>query len=240
MIDIAGATLTNLLATYGYWAVLLFVAIESTGIPFPGESMLLAAAVYAGKTHHLEIGWVIAAAAAGAILGDNLGFLAGREGGYRLLRRFGRYVRMDDRKLTLGEYLSEKYGGRMVFFGRFVAVLRCWAAFLAGTYRMRWTQFLLYNAAGGIVWAVLMGTLGYVFGSRVLALGGPIGAISIALATLGTIAGIVFLRRNEARLQAEADRALPDQPHPAPPAPAPSRPSRSASYTYSRAYSRPI
>src|SRR5437588_11384316 len=90
--------LGNFLATYGYWAVLTFVAIESTGIPFPGETMLIFASIYAGTTHRLSIFWVIAAAASGAILGDNIGYSVGREGGYRLLRRYGRYIRLVERK----------------------------------------------------------------------------------------------------------------------------------------------
>src|SRR5437764_15131635 len=96
MIHVATSDLLHLLNTYGYWAVLVFVAIESTGIPFPGETMLLVAAIYAGTTHHLSILLVIVAAASGAILGDNLGFIIGRVGGYRLLLRYGRYIRWDD------------------------------------------------------------------------------------------------------------------------------------------------
>src|ERR671925_1694627 len=111
MLQFSMASLQHLLVAYGYWAVLLFVAIESTGIPFPGETMLLAAAVYAGTTHHLQIPLVIAAAAGGAILGDNLGFLIGREGGYRLLHRYGRYVPLDARRLKLGRYLFLRNGG---------------------------------------------------------------------------------------------------------------------------------
>ena len=99
MFHLATQDLTYLLNTYGYLAVLVFVAIESTGIPFPGETMLLVAAIYAGTTHHLTIYWVIAAAAIGAIVGDNLGYWVGREGGYRLLRRYGPYIRLDERKL---------------------------------------------------------------------------------------------------------------------------------------------
>src|SRR5690348_17474525 len=106
------ADLTHLLTTYGYWAVLVFVAIESIGIPFPGETMLLVAAIYAGRTHHLSIPLVIVAAAAGAIIGDNIGFWIGREGGYRLLRRYGRYIRLDERKLKLGQYLFRRQIGR--------------------------------------------------------------------------------------------------------------------------------
>src|ERR1700739_540692 len=98
MIHLATSDLLHLLATYGYWAVLLFVAIESSGIPFPGETMLIFASIYAGTPHRLSIVLVIAAAAAGAIIGDNIGYWVGREGGYRLLRRFGRYIHLDERK----------------------------------------------------------------------------------------------------------------------------------------------
>lgn len=136
MLHLATSDLIHLLATYGYWAVLFFVAIESTGIPLPGETMLLVAAIAAGTTHKLSLPLIIGAAACGAILDDNLGFLVGHEGGYRLLRRFGHYIRLDERKLKLGQYLFRKHGGKVVFFGRFVSVLRAWAAFLAGTNRM--------------------------------------------------------------------------------------------------------
>ncbi len=139
--QLAASQLMSLLNTYGYWAVLVFVSIESIGIPFPGETMLIAAAIYAGKYHTLFIPFVIAAAAAGAIIGDNIGFFIGREGGYRLLRRYGRYIFLNERKLKLGQYLFKKHGGKVVFFGRFVAVLRAWAAFLAGTNRMTWRRF---------------------------------------------------------------------------------------------------
>src|SRR5258706_7858552 len=155
------AGLVSLLTTYGYWAVFAGIAIESTGIPFPGETMLLMATIYAGTTHQLAPVLIIAAAAGGAILGDNLGFWVGREGGYRLLRRYGHLVRLNERKLKLGLYLFRRHGGKGVFFGRFVAVLRMWAAFLAGTNRMAWPRFLLFNAVSGILWACLVGLGGY-------------------------------------------------------------------------------
>lgn len=201
--------ITSLIDTYGYGAVLLFVGIESTGIPFPGETMLIAAAIAAGTTHHLLILLVIIAAASGAILGDNLGFLAGRKGGYRLLRRYGRYIRLDERKLKLGQYLFKRYGGRVVFFGRFVAVLRAWAAFLAGTNRMPYPRFLAFNAAGGILWAIIFGLAGYALGDNVQRLTGPIGIASIGVAALLIVAGLVVLARNERRLEKEAERAMP-------------------------------
>src|SRR5207248_3510975 len=182
MISLHAYDLMHLLATYGYWAVLVFIAIESTGIPFPGESMLLVAAIFAGTTHRLSLPLAIVAAASGAILGDNLGFLLGREWGYRLLRRYGRALHLDERKLKLGQYLFHNHGGKVVFFGRFVAVLRAWAAFLAGTNRMRWPSFLLFNALGGIVWATVYGLGGYFLGNNIHRLAGPVGTITIVLA----------------------------------------------------------
>src|SRR5437016_13543106 len=209
MISVTTQNLLHLLATYGYWAVFVFIAIESMGIPFPGETMLLVAAIYAGTTHRLSILLVIVAAASGAILGDNLGFIIGRVGGYRLLRRYGHYIRLDERKLKLGQYLFMKHGGKVVFFGRFVAVLRAWAAFLAGTNRMRWPGFLLFNALGGIAWATIVGLGGYFLGHTIHRLTGPAAIISIVLATLLIIASFIFVRRNEQQLEEKAERALP-------------------------------
>lgn len=209
MFHLATSDLLHLLTTYGYLAVLVCVGIESIGIPFPGETMLLIAAIYAGTTHHLLIPLVIVAAACGAILGDNIGFWIGREGGFRLLRRYGRYIRLDERKLKLGLYLFRKHGGKVVFFGRFIAVLRTWAAFLAGTNRMPWSRFLLFNALGGIVWATLYGMGGYLLGTNIHRFTGTIGTITIVLAALIIITFLIFVRRNEHRLEEEAEKALP-------------------------------
>ena len=141
----------HLLSTYGYLAVFLIVGAESVGILLPGETTLSLAAIYAGATGNLNIVGVILAAAAGAIVGDNIGFVIGRSGGYRLLRKFGRYIRVDEHRLKIGRYLFDRHGGKVVFFGRFVTLLRAYAAFLAGTMRMRWPKFLFFNAAGGLV-----------------------------------------------------------------------------------------
>ncbi len=145
--------MNHLVMAYGYYAVALFVGAESLGVPLPGETILIVAAIYAGHTHLLSVWIIFAVAAAAAILGDNIGFLIGDKGGYRLLRRYGHYVRIDEPKLKIGRYIFDRHGGKVVFFGRFVSVLRTYAAFLAGANRMRWPKFLVYNAAGGIVWA---------------------------------------------------------------------------------------
>jgi membrane protein DedA with SNARE-associated domain len=202
--------LIDLLATYGYLAVFFFIALESTGIPLPGETMLITAALYAGSTHRLQIVLVIAFAAAGAIVGDNLGFAVGHWGGYRLVRRYGRYIRLDESRLKLGQYLFRKHGGKVVFFGRFVSILRAYAAFLAGTNRMPWRRFLVFNAAGGIVWSTLYGTGAYLLGTQIHNLTRTAAIVFGALAVIAIVAGIVVLRRNEARLIKEAEEAIPE------------------------------
>ncbi len=217
MISISLPDLQHLLVTYGYLAVFIFVAIESTGIPFPGETMLLLAAVYAGTTHQLSLPLVIVTAALGAIVGDNLGFLVGRVYGYRLLSRYGRFIRLDKRKLKLGQYLFMKHGSKVVFFGRFVAVLRAWAAFLAGTNRMRWSRFLHFNILGGITWATLFGSGGYFLGDNIHRVTGPIAILSIVLGAFVIITCLIFMRRNEQRLMEEAERAFPDSLNTYPP-----------------------
>ncbi len=180
---------------YGYLAVLLAIAIESTGIPFPGETALIIAAVYAGTGGHLSIAGVIVAAAAGAILGDNLGYTIGRLGGYPLLRRFGKVLRLNERHLAYAAAYFQRHGDKTVFFGRFFAVLRAWAAFLAGVNRMPRRSFFIWNALGGIIWATSYGILGYLLGNnlpllerilRILGLGGAIVLVVVVVAALIT------------------------------------------------------
>lgn len=199
----------ELISQAGYGAVFLAVGIESIGIPFPGETTLLAAAIYAGTTHNLNIALVVAVAAAGAIAGDNVGFWLGREFGFPLLKRYGAKIGMHERRIRLGQYLFMKYGGAVVFFGRFIAVLRALAAFLAGTNRMTWPRFLICNAAGGIVWSGLYGFGAYFLGHNIHRLAGPIGATIGIIALIVIIAWFIFLRRNEKRLEDEAERVLP-------------------------------
>jgi membrane protein DedA with SNARE-associated domain len=201
--------MTDLIAQYGYLAVFAIIGLESFGVPLPGETTLIAAAIYAGATHRLSIVGIILAAIAGAILGDNLGYLIGHQGGYRLLVRYGRYIRFNESRIKLARYLFRRFGGQVVFFGRFVAVLRAYAAFLAGTSRMRWRTFLLFNAAGGVVWASVYGTAAYFLGASIQRISGPLG-IGFAIAGAAAIvAGAIFVRMEEGRLTIEAEKALP-------------------------------
>lgn len=209
MLNFGEAELRHLLSVYGYWAVTAFVGIESIGIPLPGETMLIVASLYAGATHDLSIELVIAAAIAGAVLGDNIGFAIGYFGGYRLLLRYGRYIGLHERRVKLARYIFLKHGSKVVFFGRFVSVLRTYAAFLAGTARMPWWKFLIFNAAGGTIWALGYGVGAYVLGQQLNRVSRPFEIVAAALAVVAIIAFAIFLRRNERRLEDEAELALP-------------------------------
>ena len=205
----SGHTLDSLLGSYGYLAVALFVMIESLGVPFPGETMLVAASLYAGSTHRLSIWLVWAAAAAGAIVGDSIGFAVGRWGGYRLLLRHGGKVRLDEAKLKVGRLVFARHGGKVVFFGRFVSILRTYAAFLAGTNAMHYRRFLAFNAAGGIAWSGIYSLGFYYLGSVMRHVRGPLDVVLGVLAAIVVVAFMVWIRRNTRRLEAEAERAYP-------------------------------
>jgi membrane protein DedA with SNARE-associated domain len=199
---------THLIATYGYIAIAVIVGLESMGLPLPGESVLVAAALYTSQHDHNIVG-VVSAAAAGAIVGDNIGYWIGREFGYRLLLRYGTAIGLSASKIKLGQYLFLRHGGKVVFFGRFVAVLRILAALLAGVNRMDWNRFLLANAAGGILWACAIGFGAYAFGRTVLAVTGPLGIALIAISAVLIIGGVLFVRAHEAEFEARAEEALP-------------------------------
>jgi membrane protein DedA with SNARE-associated domain len=199
-------TLSSLAAQHGYWLVATIVALESMGIPLPGETTLVSAAIYAGTTHELNIWMLIAATATGAIVGDNIGFWIGREYGYSVILRYGHLVRLNPRRIKLGQFLFDRHGGKVVFFGRFVALLRVLAALLAGINCMEWRRFLLFNALGGLVWSTVFGLAGFLFGRQLEEVKGPLAIASMALAAVAFLAGVWFIRRHESSLYEQADR----------------------------------
>ena len=188
--------------------VFLLVMLESIGLPVPGETALIAAALYAGTTHKLEIGAIVAVAAAAAIIGDNIGYSIGRYGGAKLLLRYGHKIHLHEGRLKIGIWLFRRHGGKVVFWGRFVSILRTWAAFLAGANHMEWRRFLVFNAAGGIVWATLYGVVYYVFGASLQKLSTTIDvALGIGSVVI-LIAFVVWTRRKEAELQKRAEKEI--------------------------------
>jgi membrane protein DedA with SNARE-associated domain len=206
---IAHGRLEQWLIDYGYLAVFLLVGVESIGVPLPGETMLIVASLYAGTTGKLSIAAIVAVAAAGAIVGDNIGYTVGREGGWRLLRRYGHHVGIHEGRLKLGRYLFLRHGGKVVFFGRFVGILRTYAAALAGANHMPFPRFFAFNASGGIVWASLYG-FGYYYAASVLKkLNTPLTVAFAVIAVAVAVGGFVFIRRNMSQWEERAERALP-------------------------------
>jgi membrane protein DedA with SNARE-associated domain len=203
------STIEGWLDSYGYLVVFLLVMIESVGVPVPGETALIVGALYAGSTGKLEIWGVIAVAIAGAIIGDNIGFAVGRYGGAKFLLRHGHKIRLHEGRLKIGIWLFRRHGGKVVFWGRFVSILRTWAAFLAGVNQMQWPRFLVFNAAGAIVWATVYGVAYYVFGDVLSRLSA---AIDVTLGVVGVaiiVAFVVWSKRKEDELLERAAREIP-------------------------------
>ncbi len=201
-------SLAQILSSYGYAAIFAVILLESAGVPMPGETVLVGAAVLAGSGKGLDIRLVIATAALAAILGDNLGYWVGWRFGEPLLERFGPKVGLDARKRMLGQYLFRRYGGMIVFFGRFAALLRTYSALLAGANRLDFWTFLPWNAAGGIVWAAIFGIGGYMLGQSIEHIAGPIGWVALAAAIIGAFLLWRFYKRHEERLLDDAEREM--------------------------------
>jgi membrane protein DedA with SNARE-associated domain len=201
--------LHHLAQAYGLWVLFGVVLLECMGVPMPGETALVSAALYAGSTHRIGIAAVVAVAALAAIIGGNIGYVVGRTVGFRLLLRYGRHVRLDERRLKVGQYLFLRHGGKIVFLGRFIALLRTYAPLLAGTNRMPWLPFEVMNALGGICWAALFGVGAYLFGAQATHLGGAVSVLLLVAAAALVIAGLVFFRRHEDELVRRAELAIP-------------------------------
>jgi membrane protein DedA with SNARE-associated domain len=188
---------THLVTSAGYPLLFVLVMSEAGGVPIPGETALIAAAVLASQGK-LEIVPVIALAAAGAIVGDNIGYVIGRKGGRWLLERPGLFHRQRLEVLAVGEPFFELHGPKAVFFGRFLLGLRVWASWLAGATRMRWRSFALWNALGGISWATAVGLVAYLLGhsaSHAIEAFGIYGLVAVLLAVLSAV---VLHRRHAA------------------------------------------
>lgn len=155
--------MTQLLIDHGLIILFLVVAGESTGVPIPGETVLITAGVLASQGYY-PLGEVIAVAATAAIVGDNLGYWIGRKGGRALLERTPVVKDYFERVLPPAERFFARHGPKAVFIARFIAVLRVTSAWVAGISRMHWWKFLIWNAAGGIAWAALVSVIAYEFG----------------------------------------------------------------------------
>jgi membrane protein DedA with SNARE-associated domain len=198
--------MTGLVHHYGLIALFLIVMLESGGVPLPGETALVAAGVFASQGE-LNIVEVIAVAAAAAIIGDNLGYWAGRTGGRKLLERSKFLSRWMDRVLPWAEGFFHRHGAKTIFIARFFSVLRVTAAWMAGVSRMPWLKFLAWNAAGGICWAVLVGLVAYYLGhaaADAISRYGLIGGVALVVLAALALVGFHFWKKRLLRAESQS------------------------------------
>ena len=193
--------MTHFFTHHGLPVLFLAVMIESFGIPVPGETALIAFGVLASQGHY-SIAEVIALATAAAIIGDNLGYwIVGRWGGRALFRHWRWLNQYADRVLPRTERIMQRHGGKTVFFGRFITVLRFTAAWVAGLAHMEWWRFLFWNAFGGIVWATAVGLIAYYAGQSAADAITRYGLYAAAVITVVTVAGLLLFHYGAKKLE---------------------------------------
>jgi membrane protein DedA with SNARE-associated domain len=188
MIGGLAETMLGALVTLGYPAIAVIVGLESAGLPLPGEATLLSAS-YLAAMGHFSLPLVVGAAALGAVVGDSLGYLIGRQGGRRFLEKYGKHGGITPKKLAKADEYFMRHGGKTVFFGRFIVLLRILAGPLAGASRMPYRRFLVANIAGALAWATTMGTLGFFFGKTLAAVLNSLGVWALV-----AVAALLMLR----------------------------------------------
>ena len=199
------ASFLTFIEQHSQWALLLMfvlLTLESFGLPVPGETALIACSVLASQGS-LSIVWVIVVGVLAAIIGDNLGYWAARKGGRPLLERHRLTRPYAEKYLPRGERFFAKHGGKAVFLGRFVAVLRVTAAWVAGISHMHWWRFLAWNAAGGIVWATAVALVSYYLGDAAASAFGRYGLYAAGGVLLLTALGFLIVRQLEKRVLKE-------------------------------------
>jgi membrane protein DedA with SNARE-associated domain len=205
LVSVALASITTFIDAHSQWALLLLftlLTLESFGLPVPGETALIACSVLASQGA-LPIAWVVVVGVLAAIIGDNLGYWVARKGGRPLLKRHKWTRSYAEKYLPRGERFFKKHGGKAVFFGRFVAVLRVTAAWIAGISHMHWWRFLAWNAAGGIVWATGVSLISYYLGDAAASAFSRYGLYAAGGALLLSGLGFLLVRRLERRVLKE-------------------------------------
>jgi membrane protein DedA with SNARE-associated domain len=187
----------HLIENYGYAIVVVLVLAEGVGLPLPGETALITAAAVAAQSHRLNIVGVLIASFVGAAGGGVGGYWIGKSGGLPFLKKHGRFIGITEQRITRARKYFTKHGPKAVFFARFIAILRMFAGLLAGVTKMRFWVFFLWNALGALVWSMLFGVLGYVFGDNLPKLEHLVGRTSlIAFVVVALVAIIVWHHRS--------------------------------------------
>jgi membrane protein DedA with SNARE-associated domain len=202
-------SIAHLIHVYGLLVVAGLIGLECVGLPFPGETVLIVASAIAGTKHDLNIVSVILTAGGASIIGRTIGYVIGREFGYWLLLRYGRYLWITESRIKLGQYLFLRHGGKIILLAQFVPGLRSIAGILAGANRMPWQRFMLANIIGAFLWATFYGLTVYSLGRRVEQWSGWVVLVFAIVVLIFIVIAAAFVRRNEAQLITEAEKALP-------------------------------
>lgn len=158
-------TIEPYLQHYGYWAVFIGVMLEDFGVPAPGETVLIAGALFAG-TGNLKVQWVAIFGLLGAVTGDNLGYAIGYYGGRKLIVKYGRYIFLNEKRVRKVEAFFARHGGKVVTIARFIEGLRQFNGIVAGASKMHWWRFLFFNIMGAALWVGTWVTVAYFFGAQ--------------------------------------------------------------------------
>src|SRR5262245_20010164 len=201
--------MAHLIHQYGGWVVFFIIFLESIGLPIPGETILVTAAIYAGTTQNLSIGLVLLAAIAGASLGSLIGFWIGKRYGYWVLLRYGSYIALTEARIKIAQYLFQRRGIGVVIGARFVAGLRSFAGLIAGAGQMAFSSFMFANVVGAAAWALIYGLAAYYLGKEIEKFARPAALTLAIVGACAIIAAIIYWRRKEQELAAAAERAIP-------------------------------
>ncbi len=194
------AVLREYFQHYGYWTIAFMLLLESTGVPVPGETTLLFASVLAYSEHKLQLPMIIAVGTIAAMVGDNSGYAIGCFGGRRLVEKYLRIVHVSGPEIQKGENFFVRHGAAAIFWGRFIAGLRVVAGPVAGTLRMPWRKFFLFNFLGAVAWVTIVASIGYFFGQNLHRLVLSVRRFNLAvLAVVLTALAISLWRRYQAR-----------------------------------------
>jgi len=183
--------LIHLIKTYGYYVIAVGIFLECMGVPFPGETVLILGAV-AASMHHLNLAAVIIIAMVAAVVGDNMGYLIGKKFGRKIIKKFEHFPLFHYSHIERAEKFFKRHGNKTVFIGRFTAVLRTYAAVLAGVFDMPYEIFFIYNLTGGVLWAIIFGLLGYLIGNNLPLIGKIVKDLNFFM--LGLIAAFVLYK----------------------------------------------
>lgn len=191
-------------------SLFLFMSIEEMCIPLSGEPILLVAAITAGTTHNLSLFLLLTVVSiAGSMVGSIIGFSMGRLGGFPLFYRYGHLVRLKESKVKLGMYLFHKYGGVVALFGRCLPLVRVYVPFLAGTYQMRWLNFILANLFGTCITLSIYGGGPYLLGNAMQGADGIISIVGMAIAGIILLVLFLLFRRYQHQWEKEAEQLFP-------------------------------